>query len=135
MRKYFLPYVILETLFVMMFIYKYGFFALLLEVILSIAIGFVLISKFGMLDLVRDFRTISPKDISGNFGIALGGLFLLIPGILSDTIGFLIIISSLIMKFLGKDYMDLKTSNKTDKKRYQEDDDIIDVEIIDERNK
>ena len=30
MRKYLLPYAILETLFVMMFIYKYGFFALLL---------------------------------------------------------------------------------------------------------
>lgn len=134
MRKYLLPYAILETLFVMMFIYKYGFFALLLEVVLSIGVGFILISKFGMLDLLRDFRTISPKDISGNFGIALGGFFLLIPGILSDTIGFLIIISSIVMRFLSKDYIDLKSKNKKHSKTSHEDD-IIDVEIIDERDK
>lgn len=138
MRNYFVPYMMLEFIFVAVFIWKYGFLALILEIILSVIAGIVLISKFGMLDLIQEFKNIKSDNIFGNFGIAAGGMMLMFPGILSDTAGIFIIVVTLVMKFLDKNGRNTQnnTYNYTYKNTYyssqNKQDDIIDVEIIEE---
>lgn len=142
LNNFFIPYMVVETIFVLAFVWKYGFFALFAEVIISLVLGFILISKFGILDFIKEARNITPETVFGNFGTVFGGFLLLMPGILSDTVGIIIIVVSLLMRFLGGDHANLQTKDsstdefrdtftyteiKRDKKR---DSDIIDVEII-----
>lgn len=135
---------VIETIFVLAFVWKYGFFALFAEIIISLVLGFILISKFGVLDFIKEARNITPQTVFGNFGTVFGGFLILLPGIFSDTVGIVIIVMSLLMRFLGSDYANLQkqddfskkdkfkepftftyTKIKTDKKQ-----DIIDVEVI-----
>lgn len=126
---------VVETIFVMAFIWKYGFFALFLEIILSLVLGFILISKFGILDFVSEVRNITPQTIFGNFGTVFGGFLILLPGVLSDTVGIIIIVVSLLMKFLGDEkatniQADIMPKNTNSKPKRDTRDDIIDVEVI-----
>ncbi|NLK66501.1 MAG: FxsA family protein [Campylobacteraceae bacterium] len=117
MKNYFVPYVVLEFIFVTVFIWKYGFLALILEVILSVIAGLYLVSKFGgVLNLIKEYKTAQKDGIFGNFGLALGSMMLMFPGILSDTIGLFIIIVSLVVNFISKDnpkYTQDYTENNT----------------------
>lgn len=126
---------VIETIFVIAFVWKYGFFALFAEIVISLIVGFILISKFGVLDFLKEARNITPQTVFGNFGTVFGGFLILLPGIFSDTVGIVIIIVSLLMRFLGSDYANLQ---KKDEGKFKEpfahtkkkEEDIIDVEVI-----
>ncbi|QKF64485.1 FxsA family membrane protein [Campylobacter corcagiensis] len=124
---------VIETIFVIAFVWKYGFFALFAEIVISLVVGFILISKFGVLDFLKEARNITPQTVFGNFGTVFGGFLILLPGIFSDTVGIIIIIVSLLMRFLGSDYANLQKKDEFKepfahtKKKEEE---IIDVEVI-----
>ncbi|NLY04246.1 MAG: FxsA family protein [Campylobacter sp.] len=140
----FIPYIIIETIFVLAFIWRHGFSAFFVETILSLIIGALLISRFGILDFANEVRRITPQSVFGSFGTVFGGFLLLLPGILSDIVGIILIVVSLVMRCFDK-FADKNTKNsdksecfiyeygkfnKTNSSTLSENSNIIDVEII-----
>ncbi|AGZ81549.1 FxsA family protein [Campylobacter fetus] len=120
------PYFIIEVVCVFIYIMNYGFLNFLGEVFLSGIIGIILIFSYGFSNLYSRIDGINLKDIFGSMGIALGGVLLIMPGILSDVFAVFVIAISLILKIFVK----FSTKTYSDNDRFR--DDIIDVEIIDE---
>lgn len=120
------PYFIIEVVCVFIYIMNYGFLNFLGEVFLSGIIGIILIFSYGFSNLYSHIDGINLKDIFGSMGIALGGVLLIMPGILSDVFAVFVIAISLILKIFVK----FSTKTYSDNDRFR--DDIIDVEIIDE---
>ena len=79
---------------------------------------------------------IKPSDIFGVLGMAIGGFFLFLPGILTDFIGAIVVLVALFAKFRGGE--DRAGEDFNSYRYYQsvnnsENGDIIDVEIIEEK--
>ncbi|PSM51668.1 FxsA family membrane protein [Campylobacter blaseri] len=134
-------YFVLETMISFYFIFKHGGFLFLLEVVITALIGVKIISKFGFLNFATHIQRLTPLSMLKNFGIAIGGLLMLFPGILTDLMGILLLISAFITSFKEKrkekkNYRNTQnnTYNYTEKEdtKKKEAYDIIDVEIIDE---
>lgn len=123
------PYFVIEIVCVFIYIINYGFLNFLGEVFLSGIIGIILIFSYGFLNLYSNIVSINLKDIFGSMGIAFGGMLLIVPGILSDIFAVFIIVISLILKI----FVRFSTNTYNDNDRFR--DDIIDVEIIDEKDK
>lgn len=125
----FLLYFFTELALFVGFSQEFGFLSLMGEILLSGAIGvFLLFSTFsgGSEVIIEFFRGLkTPQEfIASNLTRALGAVLLILPGILSDCVGILLVVGlfdSFLVGLMGRFFVS---------KKY--DDDIIDVEVIEE---
>ena len=120
-RFCFLVYVILEFICVVIAGREIGFFPLFVEVIASALIGAALLLnlRFSFMEILEDFVKGNTKIrdfIYGNFAKIFGAFLLILPGILSDIIGIILLVCAFVFLKSKKD------------NRYSQDE-IIDVEV------
>lgn len=129
-----LPFIVAEIICIIFYISNFGFLNYLGEVFLSAIIGFILVFSYGFLNFYNKFRILSLKTVFGSMGLVIGGILLILPGILSDFIAVFVIAISLILKLFGYMQEDNFQEDKFNSKvNTNDDDDMIDVEIIDEK--
>lgn len=129
-----LPYIFLEIVLVVLYVLEFGFLSLFSEIFLSALIGVLLIFNYGFVNLFHNMNYFNIKDIFGSLGLAIGGLALIIPGMLSDIFGVIVIGVALALKIYSK-FSIPRYQNTQNQYRQtnNNNDDIIDVEIIEER--
>lgn len=103
----------------------FGYYAL--EVIISGIIGMVILSKFGMQNLINNFGMFNLKSAFHEFSFVISGILFVLPGILSDIFAIIL----LIFYFFGKKNRANFTDNQT--RPNHENSDIIDVEVIEDK--
>ena len=141
--KYFLVYLLLEVFVSVNISSNIGAMATFLEIILSAMFGFVLLANFrntlmeSMQAMQR--RTISISEFQKlNAFTLLGALLLIIPGFFSDIIGVFLQFTFFATLFAKKvlhvkDNIDIDDIQNINRKK--DEDEIIDVEVIDDRTK
>ncbi|WP_096016630.1 FxsA family protein [Campylobacter lanienae] len=130
-RIYLLPYIFLEIVLVVLYILEFGFLSFFIEIFLSAIIGVILLFNYGFSNLFNNINYFNIRDIFGSLSLAIGGFALIIPGMLSDIFGLVVILIALGLKLYSK-FGGTKYSDQTYQSKY--DDEIIDVEIIEERD-
>ncbi len=113
-----LSYFVFELVFCVGFVATFGFLNYMAEVLISSILGIILVSKVGISTIFQNAIFSNFKDIFGKFALLFAGIFLIIPGILSDVVGIVLLIFSIFTK----------SGKKTDKNK----DDYIDVQIVEE---
>ena len=126
-----LPYIFLEIVLVVLYILEFGFLSFFVEIFLSAIIGVSLLFNYGFSNLFNNINYLNIRDIFGSLSLAIGGFVLIIPGMLSDIFGLVVILIALGLKLYSK-FGGTKYSDQTYQSKY--DDEIIDVEIIEERD-
>ncbi|MDL0088329.1 FxsA family protein [Campylobacter gastrosuis] len=116
-------YLIAEIIVIYFYIDSYGFFSYFIEAILSGVLGFFLIFKIGFENLKNSLVSSSLGSIFSSFGVGFGGFLILMPGILSDIFGLIIALASIL----------IKPKDDTRNQNFRYDDEVIDVEIIDDK--
>ncbi len=139
--NYFLVYLFLEVVVSVNISSQIGGLATFVEIILSAMVGFTLLGNFRntFAESMRAMqsRTISMQEFQKlNAFTLLGALLLIVPGFFSDIIGLFLQFSFFATLFARrvlhvKDNIDIEDIQHTRK----EDDEIIDVEVIDDRTK
>jgi len=141
--NYFLVYLLIEVLVSVNISSQIGAFATFLEIVFSAIVGFMLLGNFRntlaeSLKAMQN-RTISIQEFQKlNAFTLLGALLLIVPGFLSDIVGLFLQFSFFATMFARKilhvkdniDIDDIQNKNNT-----KEDNEIIDVEVIDDRTK
>lgn len=141
--NYFLVYLLLEVFVSVNISSSIGAMATFLEIILSAMFGFILLANFrntfGESMQAMQRRTISITEFQKlNAFTLLGALLLILPGFFSDIIGIFLQFTFFATLFARKilhvkdniDIDDIQNIN-----RRKEEDEIIDVEVIDDRTK
>lgn len=130
-----LPYIFLEIVMVVLYVLEFGFLSFFSEIFLSALIGVLLIFNYGFSNLFYGINQFNIKDIFGSLGLAVGGFALIIPGMLSDIFGLMVIVVAFSLKLYAKfsNTQPNQHHSQKNQNRQNEDDDIIDVEIIEER--
>lgn len=124
----------LEAIAAYFYVLKFGFGSFLLECILSAIFGFVLAFRFGLAGLFNRVMFYGVKDIFSSLGYGIAGVLLIIPGLISDFAGVIILILSLIIGKSSPENSNFSNQGEfysQTRQRY-DDDDVIDVEIIEE---
>jgi len=139
--NYFLVYLFLEVVVSVNISSQIGGLATFVEIIFSAMVGFMLLGNFRntFVESMRAMqsRTISMQEFQKlNAFTLLGALLLIVPGFFSDIIGLFLQFSFFATLFARKilhvkDNIDIEDIQHTRK----EDDEIIDVEVIDDRTK
>ncbi len=139
--NYFLVYLLLEVLVSVNISSQIGAFATFLEIIFSAIVGFMLLGNFRntLAESMKAMqnRTISIQEFQKlNAFTLLGALLLIVPGFFSDIVGLFLQFSFFATLFAKKilhvrDNIDIDDIQNTKK----EDNEIIDVEVIDDRTK
>lgn len=119
-----------------LFAQKFGFWSLVGEILLSGIVGFFLLtsalagSNEGIVEFLRNAR--NPKEIiASNLSKVFGALLLIVPGLLSDSVGVLLTLGLLDGVFVG--IMDrFFPRSEGREERYGE---VIDVEVIEENER
>jgi UPF0716 family protein affecting phage T7 exclusion len=127
---YFLVYLFLEILFSYEFARIFTPFGLFLEVIFSTIVGFSIFRNL-QFSMALDMQRVLKREVSeeefmtmGLFRM-IGAVFLIIPGVLTDILGILFLFEPFARMVAKKIF--------PPKPKYDIYDDIIDVEIIEER--
>lgn len=139
--NYFLVYLLIEVLVSVNISSQIGGFATFLEIVFSAIIGFMLLGNFRN-TLAESMRAMQNRSISIqefqklNAFTLLGALLLIVPGFFSDIVGLFLQFSFFATLFAKKvlhvkDNIDIEDIQHTRK----EDNEIIDVEVIDDRTK
>ena len=130
------PFLVIEILFAYVFILKYGFLNLVLEVIATAILGVFLMLRVGFFQFFSRAIFLKTSDIFGAFGMAIGGFLLFIPGLISDILGAAIAIWSILTSLRGrnktKEYDEFEFRTGRAETRRDDSGEIIDVEIIEE---
>ncbi len=139
--NYFLVYLLIEVLVSVNISSQIGAFATFLEIVFSAIVGFMLLGNFRntLAESMKAMqnRTISIQEFQKlNAFTLLGALLLIVPGFFSDIVGLFLQFSFFATLFARKilhvkDNIDIDDIQHTKK----EDDEIIDVEVIDDRTK
>ena len=139
--NYFLVYLLLEVLVSVNISSQIGAFATFLEIVFSAIVGFMLLGNFRntLAESMKAMqnRTISIQEFQKlNAFTLLGALLLIVPGFFSDIVGLFLQFSFFATLFARKilhvrDNIDIDDIQHPRK----EDDEIIDVEVIDDRTK
>ncbi|WP_270989350.1 integral memnbrane protein [Campylobacter upsaliensis] len=117
------PFLIIELIACAVFIITFGFGNFLIFMLLSMIAGVVLLALFWKNML--EFQMGGLKDTLKQFAFVIAGFLFLIPGVLSSVFGILVLIFGLIFG--------IKTQTNFYKKEQKHNEEIIDVEIIEER--
>lgn len=123
MRLALFPLIIVELAFSALFIIAFDFGTFLIFTLLSMFGGVALLAVFWKNML--EFQMGSFKNMLTQFSFVIAGFLLLIPGVLSSLLGVLILIFALV--FEGN------LKRKKSRSYQNENEEIIDVEIIEER--
>ena len=138
--KYFLIYVILETIVSINVVSNIGALATLMEMLGSALIGFALLANT-RLSLMQNFRTLREGQIASHslreFSLwsVIIAFLLILPGFLGDVIALMLQIGV----FLARLFFPKKPTPTFEEERYvfkerpKGQSDIIDVEVIDDR--
>lgn len=139
MKFFLLLYAFFELFFIILAIKTLGFGIYALEVLLSGAVGMAVLFKFGVFKFMDNMRENGGffgysggifSYLLGEFGLAFGAVALILPGILSDFIGIILIIFSIFWRENNQN----KAKFYSEKNRQNKDEsDIIDVEIIEDK--
>ena len=139
--NYFLVYLLLEVLVSVNISSQIGAFATFLEIIFSAMVGFMLLGNFRntFAESMRAMqsRTISMQEFQKlNAFTLLGAILLIVPGFFSDIVG-LFLQFGFFATLFAKKILHVKDNIDIDDIQHskKEDDEIIDVEIIDDRTK
>ncbi|MCW1360543.1 FxsA family protein [Campylobacter jejuni] len=127
-RKYsfsLVPLIVCEFVACVLFIIAFGFSNFLLFMLFSMIIGVILLAIFWKNML--DFQVLSVKEMLKQFSFVIAAFLLIVPGVLSSIFGFLVFLFALFFSTSkkSKEYFSHKFNHK--------DEEIIDVEIIEER--
>ncbi|EAH6235772.1 integral memnbrane protein [Campylobacter upsaliensis] len=117
------PFLIIELIACAVFIITFGFGNFLIFMLLSMIAGVVLLALFWKNML--NFQMGGLKDTLKQFAFVIAGFLFLIPGVLSSVFGILVLIFGLIFG--------VKAQTNFYKKEQKHNEEIIDVEIIEER--
>ena len=128
-----LPYIFLEIVLVVLYILEFGFLSFFVEIFLSAIIGVILLFNYGFSNLFNNINYLNIRDIFGSLSLAIGGFVLIIPGMLSDIFGVIVIGVALALKIYSKFSTPRYQNNQNKYRQTNHNDDIIDVEIIEER--
>lgn len=115
------PLLLAEFIFSFIFIFIFGFKVFFLESLITLFAGVFLIKNL-VNNLQESIQCLNSQSVFKNpltpiIARSLGAFFIIVPGILTDILGLILIIFS---------------STRTQKKEFkQTDDDVIDVEVID----
>ena len=129
-----LPYIFLEIVLVVLYILEFGFLSFFVEIFLSAIIGVILLFNYGFSNLFNNINYFNIRDIFGSLSLAIGGFALIIPGMLSDIFGVIVIGVALALKIYSKFSTPRYQNNQNKCRQTNHNDDIIDVEIIEERD-
>ncbi|WP_024953999.1 FxsA family protein [Sulfurospirillum arcachonense] len=139
--NYFLVYLLLEVFVSVNISSNIGALATFLEIIFSAMVGFILLANFRntLMESMQAMqkRTISMQEFQKlNAFTLLGALLLIVPGFFSDIIGLFLQFSFFATLFAKKilhvkDNIDIDDIQNID--RTKENNEIIDVEVIDDR--
>ena len=97
-----LPYIFLEIVLVVLYILEFGFLSFFVEIFLSAIIGVILLFNYGFSNLFNNINYLNIRDIFGSLSLAIGGFVLIIPGMLSDIFGLVVILIALGLKLYSK---------------------------------
>jgi UPF0716 family protein affecting phage T7 exclusion len=128
---YFLVYLFIEIFVSYEFATIFTPFGLFLEIILSFLVGMFLL-RFLNFSLVESMQKVSKREISQEEFISIGmfkfvgAILLIIPGVFTDIIG-LLMQFDFVGKFVARRFLPSQKTNN------QHNDDIIDVEIIENK--
>lgn len=122
MRLSFLPLIVVEVAFSALFIIAFGFGNFLLFLLLSMLAGVALLALFWKNML--EFQMGSFKNMLTQFSFVIAGFLLLVPGVLSSLLGICVLVFALVFESALK--------RKTPRNQ-NENEEIIDVEIIEDR--
>ena len=134
---YFLIYLFLEVLISVNISSAIGGLMTFFEIILSALFGIILLVNFKetfLSSLISVFtKQISIEEFQRlNIFTLLGAVLLIIPGFLTDIIGFLMQFSAFTTLIINRYSVQSKNNFQTQNRGEYRDDEIIDVEIIDE---
>lgn len=123
------PLILLEIIASVVFVLTFGFGEFCLFLLFSMVGGVVLLAIFWKNML--EFKISTPKEMLTQFAFVIAAFLLIIPGVLSSILGILVLIFGLVFR------SNTKRSNfdQNHPKQDYDDGEIIDVEIIDEKNK
>ncbi|CBG40516.1 FxsA family protein [Helicobacter mustelae] len=118
-------YLILEILAMVYMSDRIGFMWAFVEVIVSACIGTLVLlnTKMGILEALNGLSApqIDPSNfVRGNFAKVFGALLLILPGVLSDILGLVLLINA---------YFILRSKPRDFHKNQSQKDEIIDVEV------
>lgn len=137
LRFLFMPYVAIEAICAYFFISEYGFLTLVLEVISTAVLGMFFMFRVGFFQLFSRILLLKPSDLFGVLGMPIGGFFLFLPGVATDTLGVILVIFALFSNFKNPS---LKSEQSGEFRSYKnersgEEGEIIDVEVVEEERK
>lgn len=121
------PLILLEIFFTILFIIVFGLGNFLAFVLISMVCGIVILGIFWR--NLLEFHIDGFKNMFIQFSFVISGFLLIFPGILSSILGILIFIFGILLK-ISFNTSSFKTT-KTKQNSYN--DDIIDVEIIEDK--
>jgi UPF0716 family protein affecting phage T7 exclusion len=132
---YFLIYLFIEILVTIEFGSYFGGIVTFLEFIGSFFVGMIILQnlQFSMRDNISRVlnREISSNEfISMGLFKAVGAMFLILPGVFTDIIGVLMQFE-IIASFFANNFLPKKSNEQ--KKESQKDENIIDVEIVEDK--
>lgn len=120
----------IEAIASIFYIMEWGFASLVIECLITGIIGFILVFRIGLFHMLNQLSFYGFRNIFSFFGYGLGGVLLFLPGIISDIVGLFIVIIAFIFSI----------NNSPKNTQYhgfsyskQEDSDIIDVEVVEDR--
>lgn len=124
---------LIEIYCVYLYIDIFGLLHFFGEIFISALIGLSVIYVFGMKDFLFQYNLNVFRYAFSRAGMAVSGFCLCLPGILSDVIGVLIFVVALFFRLLDFLHLIPKQKQNYYKSNYQ-DEEIIDVEIIEEKS-
>ena len=120
------------------FIHAYGFLNLVLEVIVSAILGLFFMFRVGFFQLTSNIAFFKPADVFSSVGMAIGGFFMFIPGLITDVLGAAIVAVAFFANLkngserarAGEFYREKFESGQS---KPRDDGEIIDVEVVEEK--
>ena len=137
-RHFFTPYVILEIVAAYFFIHAYGFLNLVFEVIATGVLGLFFMFRVGFFQLTSNIAFFKPSDVFSSVGMAIGGFFMFIPGLITDVLGAAIVAVAFFANLknggerarAGEFYREKFESGQS---KPRDNGEIIDVEVVEEK--
>lgn len=137
MRFIVIAYLLIEFYFSLKVWGDIGFFYSVLWIVVSMMLGFRLLA-LSSFTLAQSMNSLELGKLSfgefRNLSLAymMGGLFLIIPGVFTDGLGIIFLLYAFYLQFIAK--ITPVNPTRNDLNKGNKDENIIDVEIIDERD-
>lgn len=122
-------FLILELIASVLFIAFFGFLNFFMIVCFSMILGIIILTK-SWVNISSMKNALNIKNLFSDFAFVIAGFLLAVPGILSSFLGFLLLVFVLVLKLFSAKKTRQNQENMQD---YNNEEEIIDVEIIEEK--